>query len=168
MKPFVLYLILNSITIFFLFYCNPIIHYANAQTPTNSVVNDTWISKRDNVNITMNLDPKVPIIDQQTKIEFDISKLNNSGIYDNMHAKVTVTDSAGRLFKFPVKDVSDGKFDISYIFPGDGEHRIILQLYVNDTPFTVGSFEVIIPSTPPPTPDSLGSLLSPFAKLFQK
>jgi hypothetical protein len=39
---------------------------------------NTWISEQDNLNITISLDPKVPVVDNKTKIIFDIRKLNSS------------------------------------------------------------------------------------------
>ncbi len=38
----------------------------NNTIPTNTIVNETWLSKRDNLNITINLNPKIPIIDEWT------------------------------------------------------------------------------------------------------
>jgi hypothetical protein len=34
---------------------------------------------------------------------------------------------------------------IDYIFPDDGQHKILLQLYKNTIPFTVASSEIFIP-----------------------
>ncbi len=45
---------------------------------TDVIENNTWISKQDNLNVTMGLVPKVPNIDEKTKITFEIRKLNNS------------------------------------------------------------------------------------------
>jgi hypothetical protein len=38
----------------------------NNTIPTNTIVNETWLSKRDNLNLTIKLDPKIPIIDEWT------------------------------------------------------------------------------------------------------
>lgn len=40
--------------------------------PTNTIANETWLSKRDNLNITIKLDPQVPIIDEWTLIQFEV------------------------------------------------------------------------------------------------
>jgi hypothetical protein len=107
---------------------------------------NTWISKRNNLNITMSLDPKVPVVDEKTKITFDTRKLlNRSDFFDNLNARVTVTDHDGRLFKFGNQHVINGKFSVEYIFPDDGQHKIILQLYKNTTAFTLASFDIMVP-----------------------
>ena len=49
----------------------------NNKINVNPIVNGTWISKRDNLNITMSLIPPMPIIDQTTKINFEVKKLDN-------------------------------------------------------------------------------------------
>jgi len=132
----------------------------------NIVKNNTWITERDNLNITIKLMPQVPIIDKITKISFEIRNLNNSKSFENMNAKVTMTDHDGRLYKFENKfiPIKNGQFSVDYIFPDDGEHRIILQLYKNITPFTVGSFEMLIPHPVSPLPSD--NLLTPFFDFF--
>ena len=126
---------------------------------------NTWISKRDNLNITMSLEPKVPVIDEKTKIIFDIRKLNSSGFFDNTNARVTITDHDGRLFKFDNQPILNAKFSVDYIFPDDGAHSIIFQLYKNNTAFTVGSFDIIIPHQQKQQPaQSIGHF---FSNLFK-
>ncbi len=127
------------------------------------VKNDTWISKQNNLNITMTLVPKVPMIDEKTHILFEIKKLNDSGLFDNLNAKVTITDHDGRLFKFNNEHtpVSNGKFSVEYLFPDDGEHRVILQLYKNDSAFAISSFNIVLPH-PSPNDLFLGLFKSPF------
>src|SRR5919112_5838672 len=58
----------------------------------NKNIASTWISKRENLNISITLDPKVPIVDQNTKIYFDIKKLNSSPSSDleNLSGRVTI------------------------------------------------------------------------------
>jgi hypothetical protein len=51
----------------------------NNKINVNPIVNGTWISKRDNLNITMSLIPPMPIIDQTIKINFEVKKLDSSG-----------------------------------------------------------------------------------------
>ncbi|MGN6560375.1 MAG: hypothetical protein ACTHJ2_07610, partial [Candidatus Nitrosocosmicus sp.] len=60
------------------------IYHSFAQKVTEK--KNSWLSKRDNLNITMSLSPPLPIIDQNTKISFDIKKLNNTGAsnFENM------------------------------------------------------------------------------------
>ncbi len=36
-------------------------------------------------------------------------------------------------------------FAVEYIFPDDGEHRVILQLYEKDSSFAISSFDITIP-----------------------
>ena len=122
---------------------------------TNVVSNNTWISKRDNLNITMKVMPEIPIIDEKTKISFEIRKLNDSKFIEDLNARVTITDHDG-LFKFnnQYMPISNGKISVEYIFPDDGEHRIILQLYRNESAFAVSYFNMVIPHPKqPPAPN---------------
>lgn len=122
-------------------------HYSFAQNSVNNNSKpNSWISKRDNLNITMSLSPSLPAIDQNTTISFEIKKLNNAiaSNYKNLSGRVVIVDSDGRLFKFGNQSISDNKLSLNYIFPSNGEDRIILELYKNKTPFTIGSFNLNI------------------------
>lgn len=134
------------------------------------VKNNSRISERDNLNISLKLEPQVPIIDQFTRLSFEVRNLNDSTLIDNLNAKVTLTDHDGRLYKFENKTIpiSEGQFSVDYIFPNDDEHRIILQLYKNTTPFTVGSFDLAIPLsvTPSENEKSINPLTDFFNSLF--
>ena len=123
---------------------------------TDVISNNTWIGKRDNLNVTMNIMPKIPIIDEKTKISFEIRKLNDSKFIEDLNARITITDNAGRLFNFNNQyiPVSNGKISVDYIFPDYGEHRIILQLYRNESAFAVSNFNIVIPQAKqPPSPN---------------
>ncbi len=75
------------------------------------------MSKRDNLSITVKLDPKVPIIDEWTLIQFDFRKMDSGDLVnDTLTSKVTMTDHDGRLFKFPEQIIANGKFSVEYIF----------------------------------------------------
>lgn len=105
-------------------------------------------------------------MDVITKISFDVRYLNGSKPFEDLNARITITDHEGRLYKFKDKTipVNNRKFSIIYIFPDDGEHRIILQLYKNTTPFTASTFDLVIPhSVEPSTEDNL---LSPLTDVF--
>ena len=136
------------IIILLLYNNNYIFNVSNSFSQTTFEKNNaiTWISKRENLNISITLDPKVPIVDKSTKISFDINKLNRSITpnLENLSGKVTIVDSDGRIFKFDNKNIIDNKFFVNYIFPSDGENKIILQLYKNKTPFTISSFNLNI------------------------
>ena len=133
----------------------------NNTIPTNVITNETWLSKRDNLNITIKLDPNVPIIDKWTLIQFEVRKLDSGDLVnDTLTSNVTMTDHDGRLFKFPEQIISNGKFSVEYIFPDDGQHRIILQFYKDSTAFTVASFVLNIPH-PQPSNDFLSWLFQP-------
>ncbi|KAA2283560.1 hypothetical protein [Candidatus Nitrosocosmicus sp. SS] len=133
-----------------------------------SISNKTkdWISERDNLNITMSLEPTVPIIDKNTKIIFKVKKINDTKQIEELKAKVTMTDHDGRLYKFENKSIPviNGQFLVDYVFPDDGEHRIILQIYKNDTPFAVTSFDILIPHAAPQSTQD--KLLGPLSNLF--
>lgn len=140
---------------------------AFSSTANMSVVkNNTWISERDNLNISLRLEPQVPVIDEVTKLSFEVRNLSDSTPINNMSTKVTLTDHDGRLYKFENKliPVFGGLISVDYIFPDDGEHRIILQLYKNTTPFTVSSFDLTIPHPVPPS--TTEKLLNPFNDFF--
>lgn len=125
---------------------------SNNDTISSTIDNSTWISERDNLKITMKLELEVPIIDQWTRIHFEIRNMT-SDIFlleDGLLVNATITDHDGRLFKFPQKSIIDGKFNLEYIFPDDGQHRIILQFYRNDMAFTVAFFDVTVPHPQPP------------------
>ncbi|MBA3976988.1 MAG: hypothetical protein H0X50_02175 [Nitrosopumilus sp.] len=134
---------------------------AFSQSETNSFANDnnTWISKQNNLNITMSLNPEIPLIDQKAKILFEVKKLNESGFFENLNAKVTITDHDGRIFRFASQPVDDGKFFVEYMFPDHGEHIAILQLYKNGSAFSISSFNLVIPHFPPP-PSPFDNFLS--------
>jgi hypothetical protein len=137
----------------------------NNKINVNPIVNGTWISKRDNLNITMSLIPPMPIIDQTTKINFEVKKLDSSGFFDTASAKITITDQDGRLYKFDNKffPIVDGNVSVDYLFPVEGEHEVILQLYNNSRPFTVSSFDIIIPQSVPKDNNIVSNL---FGNLF--
>jgi hypothetical protein len=140
-----------------------------AQGGGNSAVKtNVWISKQNNLNITMNLQPNMPVIDQWANILFEVKKLNGSGFIDNLNARVTITDHDGRLFKFVSQPVSKGKFSVEYMFPDDGQHRVLLQLYKNGSAFAISSFDIVIPHPLPPpySPSPIDFLFDLFKNLF--
>ena len=120
---------------------------------SSTMDNNTWISDRDNLKIVMKLEPEVPIIDQWTRIHFEIRNMTSDMFFleDGLLVNATITDHDGRLFKFPQKSIIDGKFDLEYIFPDDGQHRIILQLYKNNMAFTIAFFDLTVPHQQPST-----------------
>ena len=143
-------LVFSLILFLFIGFNNFVAHYnffhsfAQNITKENAVKTSSWTSKRDNLNITMSLSPSLPVMDQNTTISFEIKKLNNaiSSNYANLSGRVVIVDSDGRLFKFGNQSITDNKLSINYIFPSNGEDRIILELYKNQTPFTIGSFNL--------------------------
>ena len=148
-KYMIKFLYVVTIFIVLLLYTNNYIFNVSnsfSQTPFGKNNASTWISKRENLNISITLDPKVPIVDKSTKISFDINKLNRSITpnLENLSGKVNIVDSDGRIFKFDNKNITDNNFFVNYIFPSDGENKIILQLYKNKTPFTISSFNLNI------------------------
>lgn len=117
----------------------------------NPIVNSTWTSKRDSLNISLSLDPRIPIIDQKTTLNFDIKKINDTKPLDGLTAKLTITDQDGRLYKFnnEIFSITNGKFSVDYFFPSDGDNKVIVQLYNNTIPMTVGSFDIVVPLSSP-------------------
>ena len=143
--------------------------YVFSSIYNSSVVKGSpWISERDNLNISLKLEPPVPIIDKVTKLYFEVRNLNDSELIENLNTRVTLTDHDGRLYKFEnnLIPVMEGRFTVDYIFPDDGEHRIILQLYKNTTPFTVSSFDLVIPH-PITQQSETEKLFSPLKEFFE-
>ena len=87
----------------------------NNNNLTTILVNDTWTSKRDNLSIVLKLEPSVPIIDLWTQMYFDINESGSGKVVQNgnLTVKATISDHDSRLFKFPEKQVIEGKFNIS-------------------------------------------------------
>ncbi|WP_186434314.1 FixH family protein [Candidatus Nitrosocosmicus arcticus] len=140
--------------------------FSQSDATSSIVKNDSWISERNNLNMTIKLEPVVPVIDETTKISFEVTYLDNSKPFEDLNTRVTITDHDGRLYKFENKlvPVIDGQFSVNYIFPDDGEHRIILQLYKNTTPFTVSSFDLVIPHSTLPSENN--GMLKPLVEFF--
>ena len=115
--------------------------------PNNPILNSTWISKRDGLNMSLSLDPRIPIVDQKTSLNFDIKKINGSNPLTGLSAKLTITDQDGRLYKFnnELFSITNGKFSVDYFFPSNGDNKVIVQLYNNTTPMMIGSFDIIVP-----------------------
>lgn len=150
------------------FYFTNALNLVSAQTdfnntfPTEIIANETWASKRDNLKITIELDPKIPMIDEWTKILFEVSRLDSGELVNgNLKTNTTLTDHDGRLYKFPEQVIADGKFSVDYIFPDDGQHKIILQLYKDSTAFTVASFDLTTPHPKASSNDFLSWLFQP-------
>ena len=72
--------------------------------------------------MTIKLEPAVSIIDEITKIWFEVRYLDNSKPFENLDTQVTITDHDGRLYQLENKlvPVTDGQFSVNYIFPDDG------------------------------------------------
>ncbi len=73
-----LILTLSLIHYSYFFYNGYIAYSQNTDKNATNVNSHSWVSKSNNLNITMDLDPKIPIIDQQTKISFQIKNFNGS------------------------------------------------------------------------------------------
>jgi hypothetical protein len=158
--------VLSSLLIFLISFNN--LHtFININTsfsqniPNQNTTNiHSWISKKDNLNMSIKLDPQTPIVDQNTKISFEIKKLNNSipANFANLSVKVTMVNSDGEIFKFGKQNIIDNRFVVNYKFPNNGIDRAIFQLYKNEKPFDIGSFDINVPIPPPP--------INPFTNLF--
>lgn len=87
---------------------------------------------------------------KKTILNFDIKKINGTNPLNGLTAKLTITDQDGRLYKFNIElfSITNGKFSVDYFFQSDGDNKIIVQLYNNTTPMTIGSFDIIVPLSP--------------------
>ena len=157
-------LILLLVIFVYFFDQNPL--SANSQNLSNIIKNSTWTSISKNLTLSLELIPRVPVIDESTRMQFEVRNLNHFNKFDNIRAKVTVTDHDGRLYKFENRliPLANGQFSVNYIFPDDGEHRVIVQLYENTTPYTISAFDIVIPHPIPQSPQD--KILVPLAKWF--
>ena len=64
--------------------------FSQDATIQSIVKNDSWMSARNNLNVTINLAPTVPIIDEVTKLSFKIQSLNDSMSIQDLKAKITI------------------------------------------------------------------------------
>ncbi len=51
---------------------NPLSFSQGKDLPKQDNKTNSWLSKRDNLNVTMDLAPKVPIVDEKTRITFEV------------------------------------------------------------------------------------------------
>lgn len=111
------------------------------------------IDKEDGIKILFTYEPEKPIIDTFTKLYFSVEDLEGNHI-KNFSALVTVTNGQ-RLFKFQNINVTDGDFQVEYIFPDDGTHQVITRIDTK-TNIIPASFSVFVPHQAPP------NILNPF------
>jgi len=158
--------VLILLLVIFVYFLDQIPLSAYSQNLTNIIKNSTWTSISKNLTLSLELIPRVPVIDESTRMQFEVRNLNHSNQFDNIRAKVTVTDHDGRLYKFENRliPLANGQFSVNYIFPDDGEHRVIVQLYQNVTPYTISAFDIVIPH--PVTQSPQDKILAPLTKWF--
>lgn len=111
------------------------------------------IDKEDDIKILFTYEPEKPIIDTFTKLIFSVQDLEGNHI-KNITASITVTNGQ-RLFKFENVNVTDGDFQVEYIFPDDGTHQVISRINTKTT-IIPASFSVFVPHQAPP------DILNPF------
>ena len=111
------------------------------------------IDKKNDIKLFFTYEPEKPIIDTFTKLSFSVQDLEGNHI-ENYKASVTVTNGQ-RLFKFQNISVTDGDFNVEYIFPDDGTHQVITRIDTNSR-IIPASFSVFVPHQAPP------SILNPF------
>ena len=111
------------------------------------------IDKQDGIKILFTYEPEKPIIDTFTKLIFSVQDLEGNHI-KNFTASITVTNGQ-RLFKFENLNVTDGDFQVEYIFPDDGTHQVITRINT-ETTIIPALFSVFVPHQAPP------DILNPF------
>jgi hypothetical protein len=111
------------------------------------------IDNEDGIKILFTYKPEKPIIDTFTRLYFSVEDLHGNHI-NNYSALVTVTNGQ-RLFKFQNINVTDGDFQVEYIFPDDGTHQVITRIDTK-TNIIPASFSVFVPHQAPP------NILNPF------
>jgi hypothetical protein len=128
----------------------------------------SWVSKSADLNITMQFEPKIPIIYYQTKMLFYITHLNGSEYGKNITAFVTILDNVGGLYKFGNLKVSEGKFFVNYIFQNNLQNKIIVQLYKNNSGFALASFNIQLPTYTTSANNNSSNFFSDLFKNFFK
>ncbi|HKO64648.1 MAG TPA: hypothetical protein VJU13_05560 [Candidatus Nitrosocosmicus sp.] len=158
--------VLILLLVIFVYFLDHIPLSVYSQNLTNIIKNSTWTSISKNLTLSLELIPRVPVIDESTRMQFEVRNLNHSNQFDNIRAKVTLTDHDGRLYKFENRLIPlvNGQFSVNYIFPDDGEHRVIVQLYQNVTPYTISAFDIVIPHPVPQSPQD--KILAPLTTWF--
>ena len=146
-----------------------IVYSQNLKNNNNNVY--SRIFKSNDLNITMQFDPKIPIINKQTKIIFLINHLNGSKDFKNLTATITILDNEGGLYKFAKQEVNDGKTFINYIFPNNVNNKIIIQLYKNNQGLALASYDIQLSNTSlplsfPSENDKLNNFFSDIIKSF--
>ncbi len=121
----------------------------NNNTNTNMTTLHPWISKKNNLNISVKIEPQTPIVDQDTKLTFEVKKLNNATPANFAKSvKVTMVNSDGEIFKFAKQNITNNTFTVTYKFPNVGVDRAIIQLYKTAVPFDIGAFDINVPNPP--------------------
>ena len=123
-----------------------------SQNSVNNIKNNniySRVTESDDLNITLQFDPQIPNIYQQTKILFQINHLNGSAYIKNVTATVTILDSNGGLYKFNKQELHNGKISINYIFQNIVKNKIIIQLYKDNQGFALASFDIQLPNSAP-------------------
>ena len=128
----------------------------------------SWVSKLADLNITMQFEPKIPIIYYQTMMLFYINHLNGTEYGKNMTAFVTILDNEGGLYKFGNLKVSDGRFFVNHIFQNNLQNKIIVQLYKNNSGFALASFDIQLPHSTTSANNNSGNFFSDLFKNFFK
>jgi hypothetical protein len=141
------------------------VHSANSENINNSNVYSR-ISKSNDLTITMQFEPKIPIIYHQTKIFFQINHLNGSEYVKNLTAFVTILNKDGGLYKFGNLKVSHEKFFINYIFQNNMQNKIIVQLYRNNSGVALASFDFQLLNTSTSTNNDPANLVLNLFKNF--
>lgn len=114
-----------------------------------------WTNPKENIKILFFYSPEMPIIDTFTSLNFSIQDLQSGDHIRDFTARVIVTNGQ-RLFKFENITVPNGHFSVSYIFPDDGTHQVLLRLDTITNLKIPASFNVFVPHQSPP------SILDPF------
>ena len=135
-----------------------ILHITSDEFNAFSHLNGSKIQKvidnKDNITILFTYAPDKPIIDTFTKLSFSVQDLEDKHIENQTTASVTVTNGQ-RLFKFENISLTNGHFDVEYIFPDDGTHQVLTRINTI-TDIVPALFNVFVPHQAPP------NILNPF------
>jgi hypothetical protein len=124
----------------------------SASSSPNTIQQQTWVDKLNNLKIQFGYLPEKPIIDAPTQLKFSVQNLQTDEQLKNLSARVVVLSNAGggqqRSFKFTnITSSPDGTFSVKYLFPDSGLYNVIAKIDSKD--FTsLASFNVSVPFAP--------------------
>jgi hypothetical protein len=106
-----------------------------------------WTDSDHDLMIRFTYNPKIPIIDEPTELQFTVQRISNEEYWKDLDAHVLITDNTTgqfRNFRFNNITAPDGQFSVNYLFPGSGLFEVITRLSSPEVQALAG-FDVVVP-----------------------